>query len=77
MPFGSNPERVVVLDTSVLLAVFLGENSVTDFAATLNSAKELLVGAPTSAEAGMCSKTDKVRRARRRCFRCSSVGRSG
>ncbi len=53
MPFGSNAARVVVLDSSVLLAVLLGENPVTDFAVTLNSAKELLVGAPTLAEAGI------------------------
>lgn len=53
MPFGSNGQRVVVLDSSVLVAVLLGENPVTDFAETLNSARELLVGAPTSAEAGI------------------------
>jgi ribonuclease VapC len=44
MPFGSNAERVVVLP---------GENPAVDFAVTLNSARELLMGAPAVAEAGM------------------------
>lgn len=53
MPFGSSGAGLVVLDSSILVAIVLGENPISEFSAALDHAEELLIGAPTLAEAGI------------------------
>lgn len=51
MLFGS--KRVLVLDTSILIAILVEKDGCEKYVSILNQAKELLIGAPTLAEAGI------------------------
>ncbi len=53
MPSGSRGGGIVVLDSSVLVAIVLGESPISEFSSVLDDAEELLLGAPTLAEAGI------------------------
>lgn len=53
MPSGNNRNDTFVLDSSILFAILLQESGFETYVATLNAAKELLIGAPTLAEAGI------------------------
>jgi ribonuclease VapC len=53
MPSGSNPPASYVLDSSILFAILLQESGYERYVETLDTAEELLIGAPTLAEAGI------------------------
>ena len=49
----SGSRRVLVLDTSILIAILVEEDGCEKYVSILNQAKEILIGAPTLAEAGI------------------------